>query len=56
MRSVNTKGNLTRGRGVTEAERLLSMPACAEINYAMQDLTAETYNTSDKRKEATRAR
>ena len=56
MRSVKTKGNLTRGRGLTEAERLLSMPACADVNYALQDLTAVTYNTTDKRKEATRAR
>ena len=58
MRSVKTKGILTRGRGLTETQRLvwLSMPACAEVNYALQDLTAVTYNTSDKHKEATRAR
>ena len=46
MRSVKTKGILTRGRGLTETQRLvwlLSMPACAEVNYALQDLTAVKY-------------
>ena len=59
MRSVKTTGSLTRGRGLTETQRLvwlLSMPACAEVNGALQDLTAVTYNTSDQHKEATRAR
>ena len=51
--------NKTRGRGLTETQRLvwlLSMPACAGVNAALQDLTAITYNTSDQHKEATRAR
>ena len=37
MRSVKSVGGMTRGRGMTEAQRaqwLLSMPACAEINTA----------------------
>ena len=35
MRSLKTSGGLTRGRGMTENQRLLwllSRPACAEIN------------------------
>ena len=59
MRSVKTTGGLTCGRRLTETQRfvwLLSMPACAEVNCAQQDLTAVTYNTSDQHKEATRAR
>ena len=41
MRSMKTSGGLTRGRGMTEQQRLLwllSMPACAEVNQAMQEL------------------
>ena len=41
MRSVKSRGGLTRGRGMTEIERLvwlLSMPACAQVNNAMQTL------------------
>ncbi|KAK3747021.1 hypothetical protein QZH41_001488 [Actinostola sp. cb2023] len=59
MRSVKTSGGLTRGRGMTETQRLvwlLSMPACAEVNNAMQDLTSVKYHTSEQHKEATRAR
>ena len=42
MRCVKTSGGLTRGRGMTERQRLtwlLSMPACAEMNRVMLDLT-----------------
>lgn len=42
MRSAKTSGGLTRGKGFTETQRivwLMSMPACAEINDAMQTLT-----------------
>ena len=40
MRSMKTNGGLTRGRGMTEQQRLisLSMPACGEVNRAMQEL------------------
>ena len=39
MRSMKTSGGLTRGRGMTEKQLLtwlLAMPACAEVNIAMQ--------------------
>ncbi|CAG2256701.1 unnamed protein product [Mytilus edulis] len=42
MRSVKTAGGLTRGRGMGESQRsqwLLSMPACADMNQAIQELT-----------------
>ena len=38
MRSMKTSGCLTRGRGMTEIQRLvwlMAHPVCAEINYAM---------------------
>ena len=44
MRSVKFSGGLTRGRGMTEVERalwVLSLPACVDISYAMQELTGE---------------
>ncbi|KAJ8039828.1 hypothetical protein HOLleu_13951 [Holothuria leucospilota] len=40
MRSVKATGGLTRGRGLTEAEWarwILSMPACADMNNAIQE-------------------
>ena len=43
MRNLKTSGGLTRGRGMTENQRLLwllSMPSCAEINFTMQELIA----------------
>ena len=42
MRTLKTTGGLTHGRGMEEAQRtrwLLSMPACAELNESMQNLT-----------------
>ena len=44
MGSLKTSGGLTRGRGLTEQQRLiwlLSMPACAETNHIMQELTGQ---------------
>ena len=44
MRSVKVSGGLKRGRGMTEVGRalwVLSMPACVDISYAMQELTRE---------------
>jgi len=44
MRSLKTTGGLTRGRGMTEGQRLkwiLAMPACAQINQSMQQLSGE---------------
>ena len=59
MRSVKTTGGLTTGRAMGETQRaswLLSMPACAEINVAMQDLTEINYETSEQHKEMFTAR
>jgi hypothetical protein len=59
MRSLKTSGGLTRGRGMTEQQRLtwlLSMPACAEINRAMQEFTGIKYSTGEQNKEMTKAR
>jgi hypothetical protein len=59
MRALKTRGGLTRGRGITETQRLiwvLSTPACAEINSAMQDFTGTTFTTSEQHKETTSAR
>ena len=50
MRSVKTSGGLTRGTGFGERQRLvrlLSMPACTEINSAMQTLSGVTFTTSE---------
>jgi hypothetical protein len=59
MRSVKTTGGLTRGKGMSETQRLvwlLSMPSCAEINGAMQTLTGESYATSEQHKDCGKAR
>ena len=58
MRSLKTTGGLTRGRGMTEHQRtvlLLSTPACAEVNRAMQ-VTNVTYETNEQHKETSQAR
>ena len=42
MRSMKTSGGLTRGRGMTETQRLVWLmghPVCSEVNNAMQQLT-----------------
>ena len=39
MRSLKTSGGLTRGRGMTEQQRLtwlMATPACTEVNRVMQ--------------------
>ena len=59
MRSVKTSGGLTRGRGMTEVQRsqwLLSMPSCAAVNEAMQNLTDVGYHTSEQHKESSTSR
>ena len=49
MRSVETTGGLTQGRGILSEIQwlvwLLSMPACAEVNRTMQDLPDVNYTT-----------
>ena len=59
MRSMNTSGALTRGRGMTEQQRpkwLLAMPACAEVNRAMQKLSGAKYSTNEQNKETCKSR
>ncbi len=59
MRSVKTSGGLTRGRGMTETQRsvwLLSRPACAEVNYCMQEFAGTSYKTSEQHKDLGKAR
>ncbi|KAK3085994.1 hypothetical protein FSP39_011885 [Pinctada imbricata] len=54
MRSIKTTGGLTRGRGMTDVQRaqgVLSMPHCARINEAMQEVTSVNFHTSDQHKE-----
>ena len=49
MRSMKTSGGLTRDRGMTEQQILtwlLAMPACAEVNRAMQELRGAKYSTN----------
>ncbi|XP_045178258.2 uncharacterized protein LOC123538319 isoform X1 [Mercenaria mercenaria] len=54
MRSLKSNGGLTRGRGISEHQRVLwslAMPATAEMNAAMQLFTGQEYQTSDQHKE-----
>ncbi len=55
---MKTSGGLTRGRGMTEQQQLiwLPMPACAEINRVMLELTGVSYSTSEQNKDMTKAR
>ena len=49
MRSIKSVGGMTTGRGMSEFQRaqwLLSMPACAEINNAMQEFTDQIYEST----------
>ena len=59
MRSMKTSGGLTRGRGMTEQQRLiwlLSMPVCAEMNRAMLDFTGVSYSTGEQNKNISESR
>ena len=59
MRSIKTSGGMTRGRGMGENQRaqwIMSMPACADMNEAMQQLTGIGFHTTDIHKEATLSR
>jgi len=59
MRSIKTVGGLTRGRGMNENQRLvhlLSTRSCAQINMAMQNLTAVLSSSSDQHKEMSEPR
>ena len=59
MRSLKATGGLTRGRGMSETQRLvwlLSMPITAEVNNAMQQLTEVDYTTSEQHKDMSDSR
>ena len=59
MRSMKTSVGLTRDRGLTEQQRLtwlLAMPACAEVNRAMQELSGAKYSTNEQNKETGKSR
>ena len=59
MRSLKTKGGMTRGSGMTESQRLvwiLSTPVCAQVNCAIQELTEVPYTTNDQHKDVAEAR
>ncbi len=50
MRRIKTSGESTRGRGMSEIQRLvwlLSLPSCAEVNYAIQELTGTRFESSE---------
>ena len=56
---MKTSGGLTRGRGMTETQRLVCLmahPVCDEVNNAMQHLTGIQYNINKQHKELTTAR
>ena len=51
MRSLKSNGGLTRGTGMGEHERLvwlLGLPACAEVNAAMQNTTDVSFATCEQ--------
>ena len=59
MHSIKSVGGMTRGRGMNEAQRaqwLLSMPACAEINSAMQEFTDQIVESNEQHKDMFDAR
>ena len=59
MRSIKSAGGLTRGRGMADSQRtqwLMSTPACADMNNAMQAVTGLEYCTSEQHVEAGESR
>ena len=59
MRSLKATGGLTRGKGMSETQRivwLLSMPITTEVNNAMQELTEFDYTTSEQHKDMSNSR
>ena len=59
MRSLKTTGGLTRGRGMTEIQRLvwlLSITVCSEMNLAMQEPTSVSNMTSEQHKDVSNAK
>lgn len=59
MRAAKSRGGFTRGGGSNEVQRMLwiqSLPACAEINIAMQKITDLYYETSEQHKDCSKSR
>lgn len=59
MRSLKISGGLTRGHGMDDTKRttwLYSLPARAELNSALQDLTNLKTETSEQHKECGKSR
>ena len=60
MRTMKSVGGLTHGRGVMEEKSrtkwLMSLPLCATVNEAIQELTGRVLATSDQHKDTTPAR
>jgi len=58
-RIMKTSIGLTRGRGMTEQQRViwsLAMPAYAEMNRAMQELASTSFNSGKQNKDITKSR
>ncbi|GFO36677.1 endoglucanase [Plakobranchus ocellatus] len=59
MRSMKSVGGLTRGRGMGDSQRpqwLLSRPACADMNSAMQEVTGSENTTRGQHAESSQFR
>ena len=58
MRSIKTHGGSTRGKGFTDSTLgvNLLMPACANINNAMQSFTGVSYEASNQHKDLSKAK
>ena len=59
MKSVKSTGGMTRGRGMSEAQRtqwLLSMPSCSNVNSSMQTINSIEYKTSEQHVESSQSR
>ena len=59
MRSIKTRGGLSRGRGMTEQQRtvwLLSAPAYSQVNHAMQQMSGVCYDGSEQHQEVSKSR
>ena len=59
MRSIKTRGGLTRGRGMTESVRnmwALNLNSCAAMHESMMELTGLIVNSSEQHIDVTEAR
>ena len=56
---MRSSGGLTRGRGMAEQQRmlcLLPMPARAQVNQTMKELTGANYNTGEQNKDMSKSK